>query len=780
MDRACLEKTAAFRRAVVSLCACAVAFSAYAENYDSMYTDGTGYVTMTGNDSKDKSGFADKGKWSDGKPPHSGTNYYVGASRIFYTPNSADYNGHVFQGDKLVVAGQITHTAGSKATISWGNVEFLPGSKYYFNSIGQLLAGDFYVNGSEDLPFIFSVGRGKENSVRDIMQYMNVYSGPDDYMRIGQSGAFVRFSYYGDWSGFYGTFNVHTNVDVRLGSGFSSPGRFVVPKDGMLGLLNDNNIATLGTLEVESGGRLNFAKGSSTGTLFHITNRLALAAGAIVDSSNIFDRTESPIHTSMVFRLSPKTVAAGLPDWNSLVYPYRKKGEIGDLPHVVPFEMDDPEVEGGKYFGLRMKQIVYMTNSCSHSASALDLEYNRPQDFWSNARWPEAGIDYVIGAQLIIFNNVNPYVFPGDSLTVRAANVASYDDITDITFNDAVFLGETRLRPLTGDASYVLRGNLKLMANEDYPNPAVVTIYNRVDYTIASDVSGDNDLHVKLMRLGGKMARPSGVIRLSGMNTNWTGRLLVAATNDVNELSSGALCAVSALTNLTLRISDSRNLGGRMKSFVYDSLTVSNQCRLAIDGTTTFGELTRGWYFPRTAYLYVTNDAMATCLNTITLGDELVKEGPGTFCLASTPSIEGDSASITVKEGIFAAGTSDAFKGLSVNFAEGAALGIDIASSNESFAAKGIDITDVELSSDNGKISVSLLGAEFDPGVKNGPYALVTCPTDDLEELKSKLSICKPWKGSGMSVSFIEKENEDGTVTLSAKLSPCTLRIIIR
>ena len=86
----------------------------------------------------------------------------------------------------------------------------------------------------------------------------------------------------------------------------------------------------------------------------------------------------------------------------------------------------------------------------------------------------------------------------------------------------------------------------------------------------------------------------------------------------------------------------------------------------------------------------------------------------------------------------------------------------------------------MELSSDNGKISVSLLGAEFDPGVKNGPYALVTCPTDDLEELKSKLSICKPWKGSGMSVSFIEKENEDGTVTLSATLSPCKLRIIIR
>jgi hypothetical protein len=567
---------------------------------------------------------------------------------------------------------------------------------------------------------------------------------------------------------------------VLLGDGFSSPGRFVVPKDGMLGLLNDNNIVTLGTLEVESGGRLNFAKGSSTGTLFHITNRLALAAGAIVDSSNIFDRTESPIHTSMVFRLSPKVVAGGLPDWDSLIYPCRKKGVIGELPNIVPFVMDDPEVEGGKYFGLRMKEIVYMTNSCSHDASALDLEYNRPQDFWSNAHWPEAGKDYVIGAQFILFNNVNPYVFPGDSLTVRAANIASYDDMTDITFNNAVFLGETRLRPLSGNTSYMLRGSVKLMANEDYPRPAVVTIFNKVKYTIASDISGDNDLHAKIMRLGGSIASPSGDIKLSGMNTNWTGRLVISATNDVYGLSSGAQCAINALTNLTLRISDSRNLGGRMDAFTYDSLTVSNQCRLAIDGTTAFSEPTRGWYFPRTAYLYVTNDATATCLNTITIGGELVKEGPGTFCLSSKPSIEGDSASISVKEGIFAAGTSDAFKGLAVNFAEGTSLGIDVASTSEGFTAKGLDITDVVLSSDTGTIPVSLLGGEFEPDVKNGPYALFTCQASQLDELKSCLAIRRPWNGTGMSVSYTEKNNGDGTVTLSASFSPCKLRIIIR
>lgn len=779
MDRACLEKTAAFCRAVVSFCVCAVAFSAYAENYDSLYTADTGYVTMTRNDSDTDSGFAGAGEWSDELPPHPDTNYYVGVERVFSTPNSTDYNDHVFGGGLLVVAGGILHRASSSATISWGEVEFLPGSTYHFGSVGPIASGNFRVKATVDNPFRFTLKRDSGGK-KSFHQYMNMYSDESGYTILEQNGKELQdFYYYGDWSGYYGTFECPTNLNVYISkSDFSSPGTFVVPEDGRLSANGNGYTVTLGSLDVKSGGKVGFKKDSTA--LFHITNHLALAAGAIVDTSNVFDRTESPIHTSMVFRLSPKAVAAGMPDWNSLHYPYRKKGAMGDLPHIVPFVMDDPEVEGGKYFGLRMKEIVYMTNSCSHNASALDLEYNRPESFWSNGRWPEEGYDYVIANQLILFNNSNPYVFPGDSITVRACNIGSYDDMTDITLNDAVFLGNTRMRPFSGDTSYVLRGRLKLMATEDYPGLAMVAIYNKVRYTIASDISGDNDLHVYLMRIGGNISNPSGTISLSGNNINWTGRLVIAATNDVYTLSSGAQCAINALTNLTLRISDSRNLGGRMDAFTYDSLTVSNQCRLAIDGTTTFSEQTRGWYFPRTAYLYVTNDATATCLNTLTIGGELVKEGSGTLCISSVPAIEGESASISVKEGVLAAGTSDAFKGLAVNFAPDASLGIDVGSSNEGFAAKGLDITDVVLSSDTGTIPVSLLGGEFKPDVKNGPYALFTCQSSQLDELKSSLAIRRPWNGTGMSVSYTEKDNGDGTVTLFASLSPCKLRIIIR
>ena len=147
----------------LSLILACVPFAAYvsfAASYDSLYTAETGYVTMKGDDSTDNSGFAGKGKWSDGLPPHADTNYYVGTGRRFITPNNSSLNAHVFQGNKLVVAGKIVHTAGSSSRISWGDTEFLPGSGYDFSSVGAIQAGTFTVRGTEENPFRFYIKRG--------------------------------------------------------------------------------------------------------------------------------------------------------------------------------------------------------------------------------------------------------------------------------------------------------------------------------------------------------------------------------------------------------------------------------------------------------------------------------------------------------------------------------------------------------------------------------------------------------------------------------------------
>lgn len=772
-------RVSATARMVLFILACAGAIAVRGVDYDSMYTAETGYVTMTGNDSKDSSGFAGSGKWSDGEPPHPDTNYYVGVNRSFYTPNSKDCNGRKFGGQKLVVAGSIQHTAGSGVTISWGDVEFLPGAIYNFSSVGRIQSGDFFVKGTADNPFKFTVFRGS-GSVYWIDQYMNMRSGESGYTVVEQKGRVLqRFSYFGDWSGYCGTFECSTNLHIYLSrEGFSSPGTFVVPTDAMLAISSGVQNVTLGSLDVKSGGKVCF-DGSAT-SIFNITDRLVLAPDAIVDSSNVFSRTASPVHTSMVFRLSPKAVAAGLPDLDSISFPFRKSGALGDLPHVVPFMMDDPEIEGGKYIGLRMKEIVKKEKDCTSEVSAFDPKYGNPEEFWSNGNVPESGYDYFAEGVTVFFKGVTPFVFPGDSLTmVGNEYFGIYNTMKDITFNQLSFVGGVKMRPMNY-ASYILRGVLKVYKTEEQDEPVHVAIHNKLKMEIASNVSGHNDINVYLMQYGKPMSNLGGEFLLSGNNTNWTGRLLVAATNDVYLLPNGELCEVDASHNLTLRISDSRNLGGKLDSIIYDSLTVSNQCRLVIDGTTTFSETTRGWYFPRTAYLYVTNDATVTCLNTLTVGGNLVKEGKGTLCLSSPTAIEGDNASISVTEGVLAAGSADAFKGLAIDVAQGASIGIDLASKVEGFSDRGIDLTDVTLTSDTDKIGISLLGATFDPETSNGPYALFTCSAERLDSIKTLLHVRKPWQGSGMSVSYAERENGDGSVTLCATLKPCKLRITIR
>ena len=764
----------------LSLILACVPFAAYvsfAASYDSLYTAETGYVTMTSSNDKSCSGFVTAGRWSDKLPPHSGTNYYVGTGKTMYTTNNPIFNGQVFAGDKLVVAGKILHTAGSRVTVSWGDTEFLPGSGYDFGSVGAIQTGTFTVKGTEENPFRFYIKRG--DTGREVFKRMDMVSDSSGYTVIEQNGGWLKFTYEGDWSRYCGTFECPTNLNIQLKKNFASPGRFVVPEDGVLTCLSNNSVVALGSLEVASGGKVCFHWSSGDAPI-NISDRLSLAAGATVQNSIELSSYPSPVHTSMVFRLSPKAVNAGLPDWSAVSYAYSDEMKLGDLPHIYPFVMDDPDVEGGKYMGVWKKEVVCMTNTCSHGKSALDLAYNKPEEFWSDGQWPAAGKDYVIAKNYQTDGNVNPYVFPGDSVTVLGVYFAMYSEMNDITYSNLVFLGKSVIRPLDGSASNTLRGTLKLMADGDYPDPAQIALYNNQYFNIASDISGSNKLCAYALRYGGQLTIPVGTVRLSGDNTAWTGKLLVAGTNDVYDTTKG-LCELNALTNLTLRVTDSKNLGGTLPEFTYDALTVSNQCRLAIDGTTVFAETTRGWYFPRTAYLYVDGGKTATCLNTLTIGGELVKEGAGTLCIGAKPAVEGAAASITVREGVLAAAVPDAFSGLSVNLCEGGSIGIDVNVRDEHFKSRGLDLGGAAISAANGgKISVSPIGVSGDLAEGCGPYALFTCAADRMEELKNNISVSNPWPGESVSVKLTEKENADGTVTLSASFYHCGLRVIVR
>ena len=773
------ELSFALRVATISAL-CGMTFGAGAAGFDDLYTEETGYVTMKKSDTKTVVSFAAVGNWSDGNPPHPETNYYVGTELILRGPNDSSYDNVTFAGRRLVIAGQITHPASSSRKTRWGDTFFLPGSKYYFNSVGTVAAGDFYIESTEQNPFTFSVKRDS-GSIYTITQAQNFHSDQTAFMAFQQNGIVqVNFKYTGDWSDFYGTYTLPTNSFVQISQrteGFSTPGRIVVPKDGTLTLLGTANVATLGELSVESGGKVCFESGATT-SLLHVTNRLELAAGAIVDSSNTFDCVVLEAHTSTVFRLSPRAVAAGLPDWSKVVFPYRSSNGAGEVPHIYPFEVDDPEVEGGKYVGITMKPVVRMTNQCLSSKSAFDLKYNHPEEFWSNGRWPEPGYDYIAIEQTLIKNSDNPYVFPGDSYTVYRSNFGFYESSDDLTFDDLSLIGASAIRLMGGTHGYTMRGKLKLIGYPAAPAAALIKLATSRTLTIASEISGDNNLNVLLDTPNGNLNDLIGTLILTGVNTNWTGTLALSTTNDVYLLASGGLCEVGAESTLTLHVGDARSLGGPLPEFAFDSLAISNRCRLAVDATATFSDPTRGWYIPRSAFLYVTNGAVATCANTITLGGELVKEGEGALSLAAAPVQEGEEASIAVSNGTLAVSASNVLDGLPVKFGAGTALGVDVNSSDAGFLAKGIDLRNASFSSADERIFVTVVGVPEELG-NYGPYAILTYDAAQSGAVASRYAVRWPRGGSMIAVCS-ETDNGDGTKTLKAMFHPCGIRFIVR
>ena len=276
----------------------------------------------------------------------------------------------------------------------------------------------------------------------------------------------------------------------------------------------------------------------------------------------------------------------------------------------------------------------------------------------------------------------------------------------------------------------------------------------------------------------GNLSDLIGTLILSGANTNWTGKIALVSTNDVYGLASGTLCEVSAENTLTLRVSDARSLGGQLPEFAYDALAISNKCRLAVDATATFSDPTRGWYIPRSAFLYVTNGAVATCANTITLGGELVKEGKGALSLAAAPVQEGEGASIAVSNGTLAVAASGVLAGLPVKFGAGAALGVDVNSSDAGILAKGVDIRNMSISSADERLSVTVVGVPEELG-NYGPYAILTYDAAQSGAVAAGYAVRWP-RGGSMIAECWEVDNGDGTKTLKAAFHPCGMRFIVR
>jgi hypothetical protein len=618
----------------------------------------------------------------------------------------------------------------------------------------------------------------------------------------GFATSWQNFKYSGDWTDFYGTYLCPTNDGIQVVHGFDTPGTFLIPSNCIFQVVGNNAQATVGRMDVYPYGRITTEKATgklTVGTLdvasdgilsfvsdlapaIHVTNRLTLADGAVAElQTTTIASKGSNGSTTDVFRLSPQAVAAGVPDVSRLAFVQLKP--YGVLPRLSQCLYDDPDVAGGKIIGLAAEGYVAMTNTCLAVKSALDLKYNHPEEYWSDGNYPSAGKDYLLSAQLLIANNVNPYVFPGRSCVANSVTIGMYASTSDITFTNLYVTGGSNFRPMSSNSSYFFRGNIYFFNNNTAP--VRFHLYNKSDFTMASKLHGEKNIIVAFQDQAKPAAYGASMMnvtcRLAGDNINYTGKIYVTTTNDAYRCTNGSVVAFDAEHTITLRVTAPENLGGPLGAFAYDSLTISNQCRLAIDATATFADTTRGWNFPRTAYLFVTNGATATCRNMLTLGGNLVKEGEGTLVLAAKPDL-GAEASITVTNGTLAVGVSDALDGLPVSFAEGTSLGLDMSSADATFAAKGLALAGTEISSSaSDGIVLSLCGLPAAPGEAVGTdYALLTYAAGQTATVAAAYTVRDPYPRSGYVVRLFEVPNGDDTVTLKAAIRLRGTHIIVR
>jgi len=361
------------------------------------------------------------------------------------------------------------------------------------------------------------------------------------------------------------------------------------------------------------------------------------------------------------------------------------------------------------------------------------------------------GVDAEFGGKKLVFSYKNSSIYLGNNITV----------------NDLNLLNGCELR-LWALSSAKVYGNI-MLTNPD-PTVFATTIKHARNYAgkIYANISGAGGLQI--MGSNGRSAsdNSSATIYLGGTNTSFSGRL--AVTNTENDPA----------TNLTLRISDVRSLGGAMEAFAYNGIGFSNWSRLQADASLNIAEPTRGVYFNGGNYVNIPDAAHTlTLASQTTLAGTLVKEGSGTLALggmlkftssqSDTPA-EGTNI-LQVSAGRIKPVSKTGADGLAIKFASGTGLRLSpLAETDAEVLRYGLyDVkwaAPFDLTATGGKLDVALdLPADRSEIPFSFSFGVCTVPSAAADALAGNITL--PSIGV-YNLSIEPIPNGDGTVTFRA------------
>ena len=724
-------------------------------------------------------------KWGDGVSQISpDADYLVDSGRY-----CGFGGGAVFSGKSLTL-GVVGETAGNLQSLSMGECSFgaliLEKGEIYSSltpsAPTKIKANSITVNALESSPFAIVSTGGYKSHIEFCAPFYG--DGHICLQKTKQSSDTMRMWFKGSLENFKGTIEIGNPTasavanyrTVVLVANTHMSGKIVLNPCGVIaacGVDSENYIGEFSTkyLSFSEGSTIRLGVNTTTGGSIRVTEELILpSSGKVtIDVMSLPDN-------SLSGRRHPVLVApigSGMREENfELKLVGNAGGELyGKLKDCsLCVETEDGNdilyIDLGKY-------TVYKGSGDGWNDSSFTPEYSSRWSGVSENTPIDANTTYVSYTKEIVTPS-SDYVFSGKSLVLCGRDILFA--CRKLTVNDFHIMNAAELR-FWSQSAIDLYGKITLS------NPAssgtALELLQAYDYTanIHSDISGSAGIKIIGALKNGSSRPSSGTVILSGMNTAFTGK--ISLTNECGSVG----------TNITLRVSDIRALGGPMSAFAYNAYSFQDWSRFQADADLAIVDSTRGVYFEGNTYVKIPNAAHTLTLATqTTMAGTLVKEGAGTLALGGvlkfTKNLADDPLEGTnilrVAEGFIKPASKTGADGLAIAFASGTALALSPLSETDADVAQfglynekwaePFDLTDSD-----GKLEVKLdLPDDLPPTFS---FGVCTVSASAGESLRGKIVLPKL---NRYSCSVSESSIEDGTVTFTATYTRPAFTISIR
>lgn len=701
------------------------------------YNAAGGYVTLLGHNlgSKGESTFMtnivrSSYGWSDGRDPHSGTNYYCGSDAQLCSPKVTG-GAFTFPGDSLTIGHRLIALATSTIVVEDLCLE----KKGYLmvNGSGALsleLQGNLTILGDASKPSWFDIGRSPSH-----FKVESAFKGASSaYAYSAQADAnpsyrqFVSFETQyielDDADEYYGTFEVRTNTCLKLASDL--PGTVAVANGGCLTSVGS---VAIGTLSLMDGAFLDFPDG---GTIT-VENGFS-ASGTIAIKAS--DCTSFP-RALLVVPTNSGTLDARSFAGDGL----RITVVVENGVQTLYAELLEPAVFD--------ETTGYVTQIAGGTVEATSLKniFDEPSA-WSDNRIPHPDTNYYGNIGIYLTTNS---VFAGRSLTIEKSAFRLLSgksaDISDLRVKGGTSATSSIFTSAGGSGRFYLSGKMTVLSRltESWPF-AFLGGADGQTWVTSQKITGDNSRAFSLY--GHPNNAPGAVsnyVEFLGDLSEYFGTMIIG-TNSTARLGGSSMPGTISLGTSYSHIETMAPVGaevsiGKIESLASTSIVVAETNSLAVaDSFAVTGTLT--------------------------------KNGSGLLAVGGTASA-GAAAALNVALGGLRADSAHALDGIEISFADGTTYVRDCADADEGLVQCGLYNTAAVTAV--GVLNVDLKNLDVE-NVKE--VALFTVPGSSADALASAVRFVSRPKGYG--IDKVVSDADAGQKTVKAVLHVAGLQIIFR